>query len=233
VAALVVAAVAACGPGTVETTHSIRGSEACAALDSVLARVLPPQPWECSGKATFDVADYRVRGRYRLAVAGRDSIAFEFEGTMLFGGHREDVAVSLVDDTLRVLDRERGAYYAGAEVDELIQRGTGVSGRWVETVRAIVGFTPSCTRRLEMRAGGDHTSGLIDDGAFVLTTDGFRLLRASWPDPTASPTYTDRLDIRYDWDAGGLAGIRAALPKRGWRIVLTLDEPPARPAGRE
>lgn len=221
--ALVCCALAACGPKTVETHRVLREGEACATLDSVLARALPALPWRCAGRATFDVADYRVRGRYQLVVEGRNAIAFEFEGTMMLGGHREDVAVSLAGDTLRVLDRERGAYYAGPEVDGLIERGTGTSGRWVDAVRAVAGFTPSCTERLEMRNDGEHISGRIDDGTYILTTDGVRLERASWPDPTDSRTYSDRLELRYEWDAGRLAGITVSLPKRGWRIVLTVE----------
>lgn len=220
---LLAAGIAACGPKTVETTRIMRGGEACAALDSMLARGLPALPWRCAGHATFDVADYRVRGRYKLSVEGRDAIVFQFEGTMLLGGHREDVALSLTDDTLRVLDRERGAFYAGPEVDELIRKGTGVDGDWVDAVRSVAGFSPRCSDRLEMRSDGEHTSGLIDGGAYVLATDGVRLLEASWPDPTASRTFTDRLEVRYDWDAGRLAGITVTLPRRGWRIRLTVD----------
>jgi hypothetical protein len=220
---LLALAVAACGPKTIDTTRVVRGAKACASLDSVLARGLPGRPWRCSGKATFDVEEYRVRGRYRLTVSGRQSILFEFEGTMLLGGHREDIAVSLEDDTLRVLDREHGAYYAGDDVNALIQRGTGTGGDWVGAIRALVGYTPECSERLEIRGDGEHVSGLLDGGAFVLTTDGRRLQRASWPDPTASRTYSDRLDVRYEWDAGRLAGITVSLPKRGWRIKLTVE----------
>lgn len=214
---------AACGPKTVDTLHVVEGREACAALDSMLARALPARPWACAGKATFDVEDYRVRGRYRLTVRDRDSLAFEFEGTMLLGGHREDIALSLEGDTLRVLDRERGAFYAGGAVDELIERGTGVRAHWPGAVRAVAGFTPVCTERLEVRGDGEHASGLMDGGAFVLTTEGTHLVKASWPDPTASRTFSDRLDIRYEYDAGRLSAITVALPVRGWRIRLTVE----------
>ena len=222
-AVLLTFALAACGPKTVETHRVVRGARACAALDSMLADGLPARPWHLAGKATFDVDDYRVRGRYRLTVRGRDSIAFEFEGTMLLGGHREDIAVSLEGDTLRVLDRERGTFYAGPQVDELIERGTGVGGAWPGTVRAVAGFAPACSDRLEMSAGGEHVSGIADGGAFVLDSEATRLTRASWPDPTASRTYKDRLDIRYDWDEDRLTGITMSLPVRGWRIKLTVE----------
>jgi hypothetical protein len=201
----------------------VEGEGACALLDSLLAGMLPARPWRLAGKATFDVADYRVRGRYRLEARGRDALAFEFEGTMLLGGHREDVAVSLEGDTLRVLDRERGAFYAGAAVDDLIERGTGVRGRWAGAVRAVAGFTPECSEGLELRVGGDPVSGRIDGGTFVLSTDEGRLTRASWPDPTASRTYSDRLEVEYARDGDRLSGITISLPTRGWRIRLTVE----------
>jgi len=204
----------------------VRGDAACASLDSTLARGLPALPRRSSGRSTFDVADYRVRGHYTLTVRGRDAIAFQFEGTMLMGGHREDVAVSLMDDTLRVLDRERGAYYVGPDVDAMIEKGTGVGGAWVDAIREVMGFSPGCTDRVEMRSDREHVSGLIDGGAFVLTTDGAHLLESSWPDPTASRTFSDRLEVRYDWKAGRLAGITASLPRRGWRIRLAVDSSP-------
>lgn len=213
----------ACGPRTVDTGRVVSGPRACAALDSVLARALPERPWSLSGRATFDVDDYRVRGRYRMTVRSRDDIAFEFEGTMLLGGHREDVAVWIAGDTLRVLDRERGAFYEGPAVEEMIERGTGTRGAWAGAIRAVAGFAPVCDRRLEMRDDGEHASGLIDGGAFVLTTRDGRLQRASWPDPTASRTFSDRLDVRYEWRAGTGSGITVSLPVRGWRIRLTIE----------
>lgn len=222
-AALLLLAVAGCGPKTVENTRVVQGVEACAVLDTVLAQGLPQRPWTTAGRATFDVEDYRVRGRYRLTVRDRDTIAFEFEGTMLLGGHREDLVASLEGDTLRVLDRERGAYYVGPQVDDLIERGAGTRGDWPGAVRAVAGFTPACSERLEMRSDGEHTSGLIDDRAFVLTADGTGLVRASWPDPTRSRTFSDRLEIRYERDGARLTGIEISLPVRGWRIKLTVE----------
>ncbi|HEX5131610.1 MAG TPA: hypothetical protein VFX92_03885 [Candidatus Krumholzibacteria bacterium] len=223
IAVAVAAVLAGCGPRSVETTRAVHGDAACAALDSVLAGSLPARPWKLAGRATFDVDDYRVRGRYRLAVDANASAVFEFEGTMMLGGHREDVVLSMSADTLRVLDRERGAYYQGADVDDLIERGVHARGNWVAALRSVMGFAGACPRELEMRTDGEHVSGLVDGGAYVLTVDGGRLVRASWPDPTASRTFSDRLDVRYEWDGTRLSGITAALPVRGWRIVLTVE----------
>jgi hypothetical protein len=218
-----VCALTGCGPKTVETTRMESGERACEALDSVLARSLPARPWALAGRATFDVDDYRVRGRYSLTVDASASALFEFTGTMLFGGHREDIVLSLSADTLRVLDREHGAYYQGAQVDDLIERGTRTRGEWVAALRSILGFAGACSETLEMRTDGEHVSGLVDGGAYVLSMEGGRLLNASWPDPTASRTYSDRLDVRYAWRGDALASLTMALPVRGWRIVLTVE----------
>ncbi len=40
-------------------------------------------------------------------------MVFEFTSTILFGQEREDFVFSLSSDTLRIVDRERGAYYEG------------------------------------------------------------------------------------------------------------------------
>lgn len=215
---------AGCGPRVADQVHEARGVRTCAALDSTLVRALPPRPWTLRGKATFDVDDYRVRGHFRLTVSRPEQMAFEFEGTTLFGGHREDIAVSLEGDTLRLFDRERGAYYEGAAVDDLIERGTNVRGDWKGAVREAVGFPCSCDGRSEMTRQGDHVSGLVRAGAFVLTLDAWeRVLRASWPDPTGSATYSDRLDVRYEWDGARLRTLTIRLPVRGWRIRLETE----------
>ncbi len=222
--ALVIAlALSGCGPKAVDTTRVVQGDRACVALDSLLAGSLPERPWVLAGRATFDVEDYRVRGRYRMTVHSREEIAFEFEGTMLLGGHREDVVVWLSGDTLRVLDREGGALYEGAAVSDLIERGTGARGEWAGALRAVAGFAPRCSQRAEIRDDGEHASGLIDGGAFVLSTSEGRLVRASWPDPTASRTYSDRLDVRYDWNGPEARALTIGLPVRGWRIRLTVE----------
>jgi hypothetical protein len=207
----------------VDTTEMVRGDAACVALDSMLAGTFPPRPWSLTGGVTFDVEDYRVRGRYRLSVNAAATAVFEFEGSMLFGGHREDVMLSLSGDTLRVLDRERTAYYQGEQVTDLIEKGTGVRGDWVPALRAALGFAPSCNDALEMHYDGEHISGVLDRGVFILTLDGDRLSRASWPDPTRSRTFSDRLEIRYSWKDDRVSEVRIAQPVRGWRIILTRD----------
>jgi hypothetical protein len=220
VTACVVSMSPACGPRVAEESRAASGAGVCEALDAILTDAMPARPWTLRGHATFDVEDYRVRGRFRLEVLSRDAMLFEFEGTTLFGGHREDVAVTLTGETLRVLDRERGVLYEGTEVDDLVWKGTGTRGGWTGAIREVAGLAPGCDARSELSNDGEHVSGLTPSGAFVLTLDAGRLVRAWWPDPTSSRTYSDRLDIRYQWDAGALRGVAIALPVRGWRIRL-------------
>jgi hypothetical protein len=222
-ALLVVLAATSCGPRVANGPGATRGVAVCARLDSSLASALPPRPWTLRGRAIFDVEDYRVRGRFTLAVASGNRVTFNFEGTTLFGGHHEDITVSLDADTLRLLDRERGAFYEGAAIDDLIDGGTGVRGDWADIVRVSAGFAPACDARSIYEDQGDALSGLVAAGAFVLTLDSDRLVRASWPDPTASRTYSDRLDLRYDWNGRTLRGVTIRLPVRGWRVVLAGD----------
>jgi hypothetical protein len=210
-----------CGAPIADRGEGIHGGVACDSLDSMLGRMFPATPWSMEGRATFDVDDYRVRGRFRLWVASRDRLGFEFEGTTLFGGHHEDVVVSVSGDTLRIFDRERGSFYEGAQVDDLVWRGTHARGDWVAAVREVAGLEPGCDDRSELRDEVDHVSGLVRGGAFVLTLDGRRVDRASWPDPTRSETHADRLEVRYDWSDGALREVTIALANRGWRIRLT------------
>ncbi len=220
VAVLAAAVAPACGPRVAGESRTAAGTRVCAALDTLLAAAMPARPWTFTGLATFDVEDYRVRGRFRLQVISRDDLVFEFEGTTLFGSHREDIAMTLAADTLRVLDRERGALYEGAGVDDLVWQGTGTRGDWVGGIREALGFAPGCDAHSELGNDGEHVSGLVAAGAFVVTLEGGRVARAWWPDPTSSRTYTDRLEVRYVWESGTLRSITIALPLRGWRIRL-------------
>jgi hypothetical protein len=106
-------------------------------VDTVFARAFP-RPLEMRGRATFDVETYRVRGRFELRSSANGDAVLEFGGATLLGGHREDVVVSLSGDTLRLLDRERGRYYEGPEVEEMMESGTRTEGDWLLGLRRIL-----------------------------------------------------------------------------------------------
>ncbi|HEX6790290.1 MAG TPA: hypothetical protein VF247_03190 [Candidatus Krumholzibacteria bacterium] len=196
------------------------GAEACAQVDSFFARSLP-RPLEMRGHATFDVDTYRVRGRFQLRLAPGGDASLEFSGATLLGGHREDVAVSLTGDTLRVLDRERGRYYEGADVEEMMANGTRTPGEWLLGLRRVL--ASGCPGVESVRAGEDGLSGSAADGTFDLRAPSGRLEEATWPNPAPEETFRDRLEVRYHWKNGRMDGIEARLPTRGWRVRLDAD----------
>lgn len=176
-----------------------------------------------SGHATFDVAQYRVRGHFVLDVGAAGDVTFEFSGTTLFGGHREDMAVSLSGDTLRVFDRERARFYEGEQVDEMIREGTGTSGEWAEAVGRMVGvFSCNGVEGLQRRDAG--LSGKVAGGSFRIDTNDGRLERTTWPDPTRADTFDDILQVSYIWRGGRLTDVTAMLPERGWRVRFERNE---------
>jgi len=188
-------------------------------VDSLLAASLPTRPWSLAGRATFDVEQYRVRGHFRLDVGAAGDFVLEFSGTTLFGGHREDIVVSLARDTLRVFDREHARYYEGEAVDDLIRQGTGTAGAWGEGVARAVGMSAG-DGVVELEHGDDGVAGQLTAGTFRLDIRDGRLVRAVWPDPARSRTFDDRLEVTYDWRDGRLWELAATLPVRGWRIRL-------------
>jgi hypothetical protein len=214
-----------CGARATTRPPAAEKAAACEVVDSLLSRHGLPRPAAMTGRATFDVEQYRVRGRFELRLDAAGGAVLEFSGTTLLGGHREDVVVSTSGDTLRILDRERGRFYEGAEAEELIRGETRVGGDWLRALQRALGEPRSCPlASVEYRADG--VSGQAADGPFQLRWEAGRLVEARWPDPARSETFSDRLDVRYQWDSGGLSRLEARLPVRGWRVRLEADSRP-------
>ena len=136
--------------------HPAPTGNADGVADSLLAATLPQRPWSMAGRATFDVEQYRVRGRFRLDVGAEGEFLLEFSGTTLFGGQREDIVVTMARDTLRVFDREHARLYEGADVDELIRQGTGTAGAWARGVARAAGISAGGgVAHVRRPAGGD------------------------------------------------------------------------------
>lgn len=174
-----------------------------------------------AGHATFDVDSYRVRGRFTLQLAANGDAVLEFSGTTLLGGHREDAVISLSGDTLRVLDRERGRYYEGDEVTQLVVSGTGKKGEWSRALRRAL--ASGCPGMETVVDGESGLTGTGPDGPFSLKVDNGRLAQATWPNPAPEETFRDRLEVRYNWNKGQLTLLEALLPTRGWRVRLEAD----------
>ena len=166
----------ACGPRHT-MSGSLHGEAACARADSFFATTLP-RPATMSGRATFDVDSYRVRGHFRLELAASGDAVLEFSGSTLLGGHREDAVISLSSDTLRVLDRERGRYYEGEEVARLIASGTGKQGEWALALRRVL--ASGCPGMETVVDGEEGLSGTGPDGPFTLRVENGGLAQATW-----------------------------------------------------
>jgi len=212
-------AACACGPqyrgGGLAT-----GADACARVDSFFTATFP-RPLDMRGRATFDVESYRLRGRFVLKASADGDAVLEFGGATLLGGHREDVVVSLVDDTLRVLDRERGRYYEGDQVERLVASGTRTPGAWGPGLRRVL--ADGCAGVESVRSREHGLEGQAADGPFELKVASGRLSEAIWPNPAPEDTFGDRLEVRYRWRNGAPQEIEALLPTRGWRVRLEAD----------
>lgn len=197
------------------------GPEAGAAFDSLLVSAGLPRPFSMSGDAVIDVEQFRFRGHFRLERALSHDVVIELGGSTLFGGHREDVVISLSDDTLRVFDRERGRFYEGAELDDMIADATGARAHWARVVADVLALphAPESVEGLAVDAEG--ASGKLPRGPFRVVVEEGRMTRATWPDPIVDGTFSDRLEVRYRWQGSDIDEITARLPERGWRVRWT------------
>lgn len=203
----------------------LSGSDACAAVESLLAVAGPPRPRTMAGHALLDVEQFRFRGRFRLDVTAGGDATIEFDGSTLFGGHREDVVVSLVDDTLRVFDRERGRFYEGTALDELIWDGTRARADWARVMAGVLSTPRRCGEMTGVVLDEGRVQGLEDgDPIRVVLTQQGRVGGATWPNPIVGGTFDDRLEVRYDWRNNAVVEITANLPVRGWRLRLSDDK---------
>lgn len=202
-----------------QVAGSLRGDAAQAALDSLLTAAMP-RPLTASGDALLDVEQYRFRGHVNLETSADGDASIELSGSSLFGGHREDVAVSLAADTLRVLDRERGRFYEGEALDDLLWEGTEARANWPLVVERMLAL-PGSERGVETLAVDENGArGATEQGTIRLDVDRGRLKKAVWPNPIASATFDDRLEVEYAWEGERLREITAILPERGWRVRL-------------
>jgi hypothetical protein len=199
----------------------------CRRVDSLLAGSGWAEPFEMNGRMTMDVEQYRVQGRFELDWDGHGGFTLRFTGTMLLGGRREDVVVALRGDTLRVLDRERGRYYEGAEVDALVKEGTELEWDLAEGIGRITARPMDCERlqRVSVRDGPNGgVSGWVDGAPFEVTFAGGYVRETVWPVMVAGRA-DDRMKVAYTWGekTGGGRELRELivfLEGRRWRVKL-------------
>ena len=217
------AVVWSCSPGPV-----LRGGEgSCDRLDSLYASSGFERPVEISGQAMVDANQYKVRGKIHLSVRSPGEVVLEFTSTVLFGHAREDIVFSLVGDTLRIVDRERGAYYEASEAESVLAESLGTDLDVRPVLSLVLGARPPCDELTEVEFEAKPGGQMLCKGKHMgedfraLFGAGRRLEEIEWSvrSDTRGP---DRLRAAYDWgaDSSGvvvLRGLEITLETREWR----------------
>jgi hypothetical protein len=170
-----------------------------------------------------------MRGKVHLETQSPGEIVFEFTSTMLFGNQRQDFVFVLLADTIRIIDRENGAYYEGRTAEEFMSESLEADFRVSRALPLALGGRPPCEELDDVRitkgsAGETICSGKRFGKGFrvVFGAGHARLEEVVWP--VRSDTYgVDRLTVTYDWDADGagdLNHIVLRLELREWRCKI-------------
>jgi hypothetical protein len=206
----------------------------CAVLDSLLAASGLGEPVSIAGHATVDANQFRIKGKILLEARGGGEIVFEFTSAVLFGQEREDFVFSLSSDTLRIVDRERGALYEGEDASRFLAGSLEADFDVPQALSLAFGGRPPCGELSDVRCstGGE---GRVSCGgrragkpfSAVFEAPGGRLAAVDWP--VRSARYGgDRLRVEYEWveSAGrrALAGVVLSLEGRGWRCRIKASE---------
>ncbi len=219
-----VGAFAGCGVRGVE-----RGASACTVLDSLYEESGFEQPVVLEGKATVDANQYRIRGQVRLDSRSPGEIVFEFTSTMLFGNQRQDFLFVLLADTVRIIDREHGAYYEGEGAEEFMSESLEADFRVSSVLPLAFGAHPACDELDDIRFTTGSAGEIVCSGKrfgkrfrVVFGADHSRLKEVEWP--IRSETYgVDRLTVTYEWDTiigGGLREVVMKVEMREWRCKI-------------
>ena len=203
-----------------------RGDPAgCDDVAAVFARSGFAQPIKLGGKATVDANQHRLNGKMALETNGTGGFTFEFTSSILFGAQREDFVFALVSDTLRIIDRERGMFYEGADAEFFLQETFGLDFSVTPVLKLALGALPDCEALtdLHVKRGGGSTvdvSGTLDGEDFDASFDGpsGRLTKANWP--VGQLGRVDRLAVGYEWRPDALHKVEMTLQGREWRCRL-------------
>lgn len=225
----VIATVAGCGAPAVTTMGAAPGD--CVVLDSLFNSSGFETPVLVEGKATVDANDYHMGGKIRLDARAPGEVVFEFASTILFGNQREDFVFSVHEDTVRIIDRERGAYYEGLEAEEFLAESMETDFSVPAMMFLALGGHPPCDELTDVDIKMASDGGIVCTGkhlgdGFKLTFagQGPRLKSSVWP-VRSEGSRDDRLEIDYRWgdDGGGrpvLKEIVIWLDVRQWRCKI-------------
>lgn len=227
-AGLVAALGMGCGAGGFRSVEG--GERQCALMDSLFANAGLQEALTFVGKAQVNANQYQVRGVVQLETDSDGDVYFEFRSSMLFGNRIEDFFCSIVDDTLRIVDRERGRIFEGRDADRVLAEDLGMDFDIRRALELALGGHPECSeiRELAIKPGatGQALSGRLDRGTFrVDFSPTGRIDRSEWPVP-GDVAQDDRLRVEYEWNAESGAAVPLErmvihLEKREWRCKLT------------
>jgi hypothetical protein len=236
--AAVSCAVAACAAALAVSCAGTRPcpgeSSGCAVLDSLLSSSGLEDPVSIAGHATVDANQFRIKGKILLEARGAGDIVFEFTSTVLFGQEREDFLFSLSSDTLRIVDRERGAFYEGEDAARFLAESLEADFDVPQALSLAFGGKPPCGELTGIRCAAGADGGVTCEGKrfgkpfkAVFDGRGGRIGAVEWP--VRSDRYGgDRLRVEYEWKGGGgiesLAGVVLSLEARGWRCKIRASE---------
>jgi hypothetical protein len=210
---------------------SLGEMDPCKTLDSLYASSGFESHVSMTGKITFDVEQYRIRGQFTLVAAPDGDMGLDFSNSTLFGSQHEDISVSLAGGVIRVLDRERGAYYEGGDVDEALKEMIGLDPDVGEIVALALGAVPPCAN---LPGGKIHLAG---DGEIVYASrSSGEKIRIAFDEGTRRIRYLEyplslsggkiaRLLVDYAWEQSdkgtySLKKLILSVPSKGWRIKL-------------
>lgn len=224
-----VSALVGCGS---ESVRSVGGGEAaCVLLDSLYERSGFERRVLVQGTATVDANQYKMRGQVRLDCRSPNEIVFEFASTVLFGTQREDFLLALQADTVRIVDRERGAYYEGDEAEAFLSEALEADFGIARSLPLALGAQPPCGEIDDISFSMDSVGGVVCTGKrfgerfkVVFGADHSRLEKVEWPVRCARYG-VDRMRVEYTWQSDGRGGmvlseIVLRLEEREWRCKI-------------
>jgi hypothetical protein len=224
VGVLVAAFAGGCG-----TFHSVgQGPRLCAVMDSLYEDCGFGDSLMFVGKATVDANQYQVRGVVRLETDSAGNVYFEFRNSLLFGSRVEDFFVSLVDDTLRIMDRERGRLFVGRDAEQVLAEDLGMEFDVRQALDLVLGGHAACAEISDLEInpdGGGEIRGHVEGSGFRVDFEpSGRIERAEWPVP-GDASMDDRLLVDYEWKYNSHKVLRLDrvvihLQEREWRCKL-------------
>jgi hypothetical protein len=211
--------------------HALSEADPCVMLDSLYASAGFEATLSMTGKITFDVEQYRIRGQFTLTVHPEGQMGFEFSSSAMFGSRHEDISMSITGGVVRLLDRERGMYYEAEEVDVQLREMLGLNLDVREVLSLVLGAMPPCgdlqDKKVGLSRNGEvvFASSVRDRDVRIVFDEGRRTIhKFIWP-LAFDGGKAASLEVDYTWEqvegeGPVLKRLVLSVPDKGWRIKL-------------